>query len=192
MPRLLQPKLTSQDWIKAGFRALTREGVSGLKAETLARTLKSTKGSFYWHFKDVSAFKRNMLKLWQAEATSAIIRHVDSIGGSAPDRLTTLIETVSSISADNEYGGLQAEPAIRSWAQNDKVAMRTLCLVDAERIAFVKGLFFSHGHSNEDANSSANVFYASLLGMQSLAASREFDVGKHLKQVLALLLENRT
>ena len=37
----------------AGFRALARSGARALRAEALARDLDTTKGSFYWHFKDL-------------------------------------------------------------------------------------------------------------------------------------------
>ena len=41
----------------AGFRALSAEGPQGIRVEAIARQLKLSKGSFYWHFKDVQALK---------------------------------------------------------------------------------------------------------------------------------------
>jgi len=41
--------LTANDWIVAGFVALTSGGPPAVKVEAIAKTLKVSKGSFYWH-----------------------------------------------------------------------------------------------------------------------------------------------
>jgi len=66
-------RLSRDRWIDAGFRALTEKGPQALKAEPLARGLNTTKGSFYWHFKDVPAFQAEMLACWEKQATQDII-----------------------------------------------------------------------------------------------------------------------
>ena len=190
MPRVAQTKLNSKTWIKAGFRALVANGDAALKAEVLARTLKTTKGSFYWHFKDVPAFKREMLRLWQEDATKAIIHLVNLEGGTGAARLSMLAGIVSSLNADNEYGGLKAEPAIRNWAQNDKLVARSLRLVDTARIKFVSSLFKLQGINEVTSRQRAEIFYTGFVGMQTLASTQEFDVADGLKRLLSILLKN--
>ncbi len=190
MPRATQTKLNSRDWIKAGFRALVANGDAALKAEVLARTLKTTKGSFYWHFKDVPTFKREMLRLWQENATNAIIHLVRLEGGTGAARLFMLAGIVSSLNADNEYGGLKAEPAIRSWAQNDRLVTRSLRLVDAARIKFVSNLFQLQGFNEVTSRQRAEIFYTGFVGMQTLASTQDYDVADGLKRLLFILLED--
>ncbi|MFN3661424.1 TetR family transcriptional regulator [Yoonia sp.] len=48
-----------EDWLMAGFRALASHGPSALRAAALARDLGTTKGSFYWHFKDLPDYLSN-------------------------------------------------------------------------------------------------------------------------------------
>ena len=69
-------KLTRDDWLAAGFLALSRDGPTALRAEALARKLKTTKGSFYWHFADLPAFKQAMLTLWREKVAGEIIAEV--------------------------------------------------------------------------------------------------------------------
>ena len=57
MPKL---RLGPEDWVMAGFRALAADGPQAVRAETLARGLGATKGSFYWHFKDLAALHQAM------------------------------------------------------------------------------------------------------------------------------------
>jgi len=49
-------KLSPNDWIAAGFHTLANDGPKALQIKILAERLKATKGSFYWHFKDLPAF----------------------------------------------------------------------------------------------------------------------------------------
>jgi AcrR family transcriptional regulator len=188
MPRERITKLTPEDWIKCAFRALSREGETALKAEVLARKLKTTKGSFYWHFKDMPHFRKKMLDLWQAQATGAIITLVEQENRGGQERLSLLAEIVSAMNADNEYGGLKAEPAIRAWAQHDRLAAKAHKAVDSARIDFVTGLFLAAGNSADRAREKAEIFYAGFVGLQTLAATQKLDVGARLQAILGLLI----
>lgn len=188
MTRIRKPQLTTEDWIKAAFRALSSEGVQAIKAEVLARRLKTTKGSFYWHFKDIPSFHKEMLRLWEAEATAGVMVLVNSSAPQGIDRLKTLLAIVSDMNADNEYGGLDAEPSIRDWARHYPQAARAVKRVDAGRIGFVKGLFLQAGQDETTSQRSAELFYSSFVGMQTLALAQKIDIGERLKQLLAELL----
>jgi hypothetical protein len=43
---------------------LAEKGHDALKAQTLAAGLGVTRGSFYWHFEDLEAFKRDLIAHW--------------------------------------------------------------------------------------------------------------------------------
>ena len=86
-------RLSPDSWINAGFDALVARGPAALKAEALARDLKTTKGSFYWHFKDVPDFHRAMLTRWERE-TLARLDAVLDIDGSPVQRLRHLSQVV--------------------------------------------------------------------------------------------------
>ena len=189
MPRSKKSPLTKLDWIKAAFQTLTRDGEGALKAEVIARTLKTTKGSFYWHFKDMPAFRKEMLRLWQSEATAAIIEIVETAGGHGADKLRLLAKIVTTMNAENDYGGLPAEPAIRSWALHDKLAARALKQVDAARITYVEKLFSEAGFSAENARHRAEIFYTGFIGLQTLAPLHSIDVPARLIEMLNKLLE---
>jgi AcrR family transcriptional regulator len=182
-------KLTPTDWLRAAFQNLAVEGISIIKAEVLAKKLGTTKGSFYWHFKDVPTFKAEMLKLWEAEATKGIIIAVTSSAPKGPARLQVLASLVSHMNEANEYGGLRAEPAIREWARVDKLAATAMQRVDIARIAFVKKLFVESGFRSSDAKMRAELFYSGFLGLQAMAAIKPLDVGRRMDRLLELLLK---
>lgn len=70
--------LSREDWLLAGLRALASGGPEAIKAERLARGLGTTKGSFYWHFKDVPAFRAAMLDHWRNRALTSIIAEIEN------------------------------------------------------------------------------------------------------------------
>jgi len=76
-------RLTRDIWIDAGLKALVSDGPAALAAEPMARRMKTTKGSFYWHFKDVPAHAlladplEVQMRLWShsfAPAADALLR----------------------------------------------------------------------------------------------------------------------
>ena len=156
-------RLSQSDWIAAGFRALTTTGPQALKAEPLARALKTTKGSFYWHFKDVPAFRDQMLAFWEEKATQEIIVLLDSLP-SPVLKLRTLSQVATEPQAD--YGGIGAEPAIRAWAKGDPNVAAAVRRVDAIRLGHLSGIFAEMKLTNPDL---PRLFYAGLIGLQEIA-----------------------
>ena len=160
-------KLSQIDWIAAGFRALTSKGPQALKAEALARDLKTTKGSFYWHFKDVPAFQAEMIAFWEKKATSEIISMLDAL----PSPVLKL-RTLSQIATEpqDEYGGIGAEPAIRAWAKGDANVEAAVRRVDSARLTQLSMIFTEMKLTNPDL---PRLFYAGLIGLQEIADGDE-------------------
>lgn len=156
-------KLSQTDWIAAGFRALTTTGPQALKAEPLARTLNTTKGSFYWHFKDVPAFRDQMLACWEEQATRDIISVLDTLP-SPVLKLRTLSQVATAPQED--YGGIGAEPAIRAWAKGDTQVADAVRRVDAKRLGYLGDIFAEMKLTNPDL---PKLFYAGLIGLQEIA-----------------------
>ena len=71
-------RLTPQAWIDFALAVLAREGFEALKADVLARKLRVSRGSFYWHFRDIAAFRTQLLQAWQEEATDRVIRDLEA------------------------------------------------------------------------------------------------------------------
>ncbi len=110
---------TPQTWIDAGLVALKSSGPDGLRAETLARELGATKGSFYWHFQDVPSFQEHVLTQW-LEAASA--------------RFDTALEkgdtTVTQLRALGSYRPSKLDQAVRGWAAQNKTASKFATALD--------------------------------------------------------------
>ncbi|WP_375229946.1 TetR/AcrR family transcriptional regulator [Roseobacter sp. S98] len=148
-------RLNRQSWIDAGLRALVAEGPTALAAEPLARQLGTTKGSFYWHFKDVPDFQKAVIRDWQGRAFADV---VDALAeeGNAEQRLRRFGKRVL---ADKQ------DPALRTWARTDKTVARALAQVDAERLTYLGNLLRQLGITNPEFAQSA---LATMIGLPQI------------------------
>lgn len=159
-------RLTPQSWIDAGLDALVIQGPTALAAEPLARALGTTKGSFYWHFKDVPDFQRAVVKDWKTRAFAGV---VDALAeeGNAEIRLRRFGQIILTDVQD---------PAIRAWASTDKIVARAIAQVDAERLTYMVNLLRQLGIKNPEFAQST---LGALIGLPHLGtkakSKRAFD-----------------
>lgn len=179
--------LTANTWIEAAFRALTVGGPQAIRAEAIARALNVSKGSFYWHFKNIDSLKTQMLQHWQAEATERIIQTLEGNDMPAADKLKALVGVAT---ADNSarYGGVLSEAAIRDWARYDKRAAAAVKTVNTLRLNYLTALFDHCGAAPPTAKTYAAILYAALIGMEPMAYDGLLDLQGDLNCLLENLL----
>ncbi len=153
-------RLTPEKWIEAGFAALAAQGPSALAAEPLARRLGTTKGSFYWHFKDVPAFHAALLRQWHGSALADVLDRLQQ-DAAADAKLRAL---------GRDILGSPTEPALRTWAAGDPVFAASVAEVDAERLTFIKHLLNQFGLRNP---AFAQAILASLIGLPQIQAQTD-------------------
>lgn len=178
-------RLNPDSWLMAGFHALADHGPVTLKAEPLARIVGTTKGSFYWHFTDVSAFHAALMDRWRDAALEAIEAALAK-SGSPAQQLRHLAETLTT-GADAALGGATVEPALRAWARSDSTVADMLARIDALRVAHLNKLLVEIGIINPEM---ARLIYAAAIGLEDLDSAAASDnrhaVGTLVDLVLAL------
>lgn len=175
-------RLTPDDWIAAGFRALAERGPEAVKAEALARQLKTSKGSFYWHFKDVPTFHAAMLTLWQDKAFAGIVTELETIP--TPQEKLRQLARLANDGAPDRFGGMLVEPAIRAWSLRDARAAEAVAAIDAARIGYVADLLHAAGRPR----SAAVMFYGAFVGLDDLQARGRPDTAGALSDLLERIL----
>lgn len=133
-------RLSRQSWIDAALKALVEQGPAALAAEPLARSLEATKGSFYWHFKDVPDLHAAVTQDWQTRAFAKVVAAL-SEPGNPEQRLRRFGKAALS---DTE------EAAFRVWAHTDATVAAAMAQVDAERLTYVANLLKPLGISNPE------------------------------------------
>jgi AcrR family transcriptional regulator len=169
-------RLTAQDWIDFGLTTLAGEGFDALKADVLARKLRVSRGSFYWHFADLGAFHARVIEHWKEVATEAIIADIERHESRA-ERLDALLRHAFGRSAALEI-------RMRAWAENNAAAARALDDIDRRRRAYIERLLLEAGIAAPLAATRTQVLYWAYLGA---ALSRGRLTGARLDRVVAEL-----
>lgn len=149
-------RLVAQDWIDFGLTVLARDGFEGLKADLLTRELGVTRGSFYWHFTDLSDYHAKVIAHWRELATEAVIVEIEhfEIPG---QRLAALLRRAFS-----NTSGLDLR--MRAWADNNKAAAAALAAIDDKRTVYMERLLSASGIERPVAVTRARLLYWSYLG----------------------------
>ncbi len=177
-------KLTREDWLQHGMKTLAEEGFNALKADLLAKSLQVSRGSFYWHFRDLEEFHQALLDEWHKRATQQVIEWLEQTA-SGPDRLALLMRRAWSVSN-------RTERAVRAWATHSPEIAVRLAAVDKQRIDYIASLLKSAGLTARQARARATFVASAYLGRMVLG---EGSIGtltpKDLDEIVALLLPTR-
>ncbi|MBE9029305.1 TetR/AcrR family transcriptional regulator [filamentous cyanobacterium LEGE 11480] len=160
-----ESKLGRQHWINAGLMVLGEGGVEAVRVEPLAKRMKMTKGSFYWHFKNRNDLLEAILAEWIEIDTNVIIEQVNQIDADPKTKLLYLLELAYADS--DQMPGLsdgRIENAIRAWAKSDPKVAEQIAHIDEQRLNYTKSLFLKIGFSETEAMVRARLAYYALIG----------------------------
>lgn len=154
-------RLTERNWLDHGLKTLAKSGYASLKAATMAESLGVSRGSFYWHFKDIRDFQRRLLEHWQRQTTDATIHDMES-NEPEDSRLLALMTRAYAMKPN-------LEKAVRAWAEYDRLAQTQLAKVDGMRLSYIRRLLVTAGLDQVTADHRARFLYAASLGASAIA-----------------------
>ena len=150
-------RLTREDWLVVALRELAEHGHNALTANRLASVLGVSRGSFYWHFRNIDDFETGVLTLWRERVTDETIEEVERLA-TPTERLEALVRT--SLSAE-----ARLERAVRCWAIDSQTVAAFVSGVDEKRIEYVRQQLAAMGVDQGDVDMRALVLYWASIGM---------------------------
>ena len=172
-------------WVAGATEVLAEEGIAGLRVEVLAKRLKVTKGSFYWHFADRRDLLLAVLSHWKEGRLRDIIKQTRAQPGRELEQIYHVIDVYS---ASRNRRGMLIELAVRDWARRDAEAGAIVAEVDDVRLRCARDLFLACGVPMEEASSRCMLLYAYVFGV-SLMIYEKFDTDvARLKRDIADLI----
>ena len=155
---VLQASLSIESWLQEGLAVLADEGHARLRAASLAERLGVSRGSFYWHFQDLSAFHHALLRKWVESAVNRPLAAAEAAGGgSAAKTLGALIDIAFTSSP-------ALERAVHAWAAVDDRAAKAVADVTQMRTAHLRRMLQATGFDAKAAEIRATVIYWAFLG----------------------------
>ena len=172
-------RLSRAAWLRHGLLTLAGTGHSGLTVGAMATGLGVSRGSFYWHFRDIADFRTQLLAAWQDATTDQVIRDLDTrtSGG-----LKLLLQRTMR-------PGRSLERAVRAWAGEDPEAAAAIAGVDARRLARVQALLTDAGVPTDRAAPRAAFLYWAYLGQSVVMDARHNTIAADALDDIAELFE---
>ncbi len=176
-------QLDRTHWIESAIDVIARDGVNGLRVETLSKHCGVTKGSFYWHFKDRQDLLTAVLEFWK----EGRIRDIEKTTAAAQGDERSKLRFVFEVYGDSpNRKGVSIELAVRDWARHDPQAASTVESVDLYRLECTRKLYVATGMSDAEAKSRSLLLYACVFGL-SLMHYTHFD--EHLDDLKQRIAE---
>jgi AcrR family transcriptional regulator len=167
-PERGRASLTPEHWIDAATGVLVDHGIDSVRVDLLARALKVTRGSFYWHFKDRGDLLRAVLQAWRTQATEQLTRRLEGARDDPRDQVRDLISL--PFRGRSALRAARIELAIRAWARRDAMARAIVDEADAARLAYIAQVFSSLGFGLAEARWRAFATYAYVVAESQIAA----------------------
>ena len=174
MARPRTDTLSAGDWARAALEMLAQRGIEAVAVEVLARRLRVTKGSFYWHFRSRAALLEAALREWETSATREVIALMEAVADPR-ERLRRLFREAMP--------GPPRRRAIElavSDAATHPIVAPALRRVVQQRIAYLGACYRGLGFAPEAARHRAMLTYSAYVGALRLIreAPGRFPAGK--------------
>jgi len=163
-PPSASDRLSREDWIAAARKALIRAGVGEVKVDRLARDLKMTRGSFYWHFTSRADLLDALLESWARTNTDPFLRVLERDTDNPVLQYRRFVEVwIRAREFDPAY-----DSAMRDWARNARKVAKLVAQADAARMAALRRIFAAMGYGATEAEVRARVTYYHQVGYYAL------------------------
>lgn len=154
-------RLDREAWVRAGLRALERDGVAAVSAVALSKALDVTRGSFYWHFDSRDELLEAVLASWEQEHSDAVLDQLAAVEDPR-ERLRLLLDAAASKPPSLFVRLLEAQGA-------EPAVAAVLARSRERRIAFVACAYREAGLPPAVARRRALALYALYVGLAQLS-----------------------
>jgi len=164
-------------WLDTARQALIEEGTAGVEINKLAKRLGSSRGGFYWFFKDRAQLLDELLTYWVRTSTILFERVLQNHNRNGVEEYRAL----TNLWVDEKEYDPKWDGAVRDWARTSDAVRKAVQAVDQKRIAVLEQIFNDMGYAGKEAHIRARVMYYHQVGYYALG------VQESLKERRALL-----
>ncbi|MDR3470401.1 MAG: TetR/AcrR family transcriptional regulator [Devosia sp.] len=157
--------LSRGTWVEAALKVLEKRGIAHVKVDALARQLKVTRGSFYFHFTGIKDLHQSLLDEWRSrnccpfEALGAL-PHEDGLG---------FFEAIVRVWVDEKPFRPLLDLAVRDWSRSVTRLADELAAADAMRIDLLTRAFLVMGYDPDESVVRARITYFHQIGYYALS-----------------------
>jgi AcrR family transcriptional regulator len=147
-------------WLDAAYELLLDSGVDAVRILPLAKTLKLSRTSFYWFFKDRDALLDALLARWRDRNTGNVVKQANAYAETIDEALLN----VTDCWFDSRLFDSKLEFAIRSWALQSGSVQAEVKTADEIRLTALIGMFQRFGYADLSADVRSRNIYLLQIG----------------------------
>ncbi|MGK9232656.1 TetR/AcrR family transcriptional regulator [Inquilinus limosus] len=156
--------LSREDWVRAALKVLEKGGVASIKVDRLAKSLKVTRGSFYFHFGGRKDLLTALLEEWRRRncAPFEALEGRDDLAG------TALFRAFRNVWVDENPFSPALDMAVRDWGRAAKEVARAVQEADQFRMGLLRRAFGQMGYSPDEVEIRARISYFHQIGYYAI------------------------
>jgi AcrR family transcriptional regulator len=158
-------QLTREDWIAKARSAMVASGVEDVKVDVLARRLKVTRGSFYWHFDSREELLNELLEDWASNNRREISSIRSLVETQGKDGLIELFRVW--LGEDPSFPAFDI--AVRVWARKSPKVSRMVREIDEGWTSLFQFYLEKGGMTPPESYVRARIMYFHQVGYFALA-----------------------
>src|SRR3569833_892127 len=151
-------------WLDTARQALIEEGTAGVEINKLAKRLGSSRGGFYWFFKDRGHLLDELLAYWARTGVTLFEKVLQNPERNGVKEYLAL----TNLWIDEEEYDPKWDGAVRDWARTSDTVRKVVQTVDEKRIALIEQIFNDMGYTGKEAHIRARVMYYHQVGYYAL------------------------
>jgi AcrR family transcriptional regulator len=166
--------LSREDWLAAALKVLERRGIGAVKIDALARQLKVTRGSFYFHFSGLKDLHEALLGVWRFRNRQPF----DALANRSDLQGVQLFTAVVHVWVDEDPFNPMLDFVIREWSRRHRRLAIEVAEMDDLRLLLLSRSFRQMGYADDESVVRARITYFHQIGyyataFKELAAERK-------------------
>ena len=125
-------KVTKEQWLQGALDFIIEQGVFGMTPERLAKSLGTSRSSYYWHFESPEKFRVQVVDYWAETYTDKVGEHLFRDGVTPRERLQKLFNLI------HDDGITRYEGAVHALAYGNSALMARIDRAYQTRFEFVR------------------------------------------------------
>ena len=113
-------RVTKEQWLQGALDFIIEHGVFGMTPDRLARSLGTSRSSYYWHFDSQKEFRARVVDYWIRKCTNFVAEQLTSLEGRPEDRFDLLFDLIQ------QDGITRYEGAVHALAYGDSCLTRKI------------------------------------------------------------------
>jgi AcrR family transcriptional regulator len=161
-------KFSREDWIASARKQFVERGIDDVKVDRLAKLMRVTRGSFYWHFENRKDLLDALLSDWETRNYFEIAQIKARWARTEPD-----MSEVMAIWIGEDPAFPAFDMAIRVWARKAPLVAASVSRVDDAWVALLQELFIRGGYDQTESFVRARISYFHQIGYYALGLKED-------------------